>query len=36
MPVLSASTAPVKNPVSSTTVSDPMPIASNCSMMSWR
>ena len=36
MPVLSASTAPVKNPVSKTTVSDPMPIASNCSTTSWR
>ena len=30
MPDCSASTMPVKMPVSSTTVSDPMPIASNC------
>ena len=33
-PLCSASTAPVKNPVSSTTVSDWMPIASSCSMKS--
>ena len=31
---LSASTIPVKSPASSTTVSEPMPIESNCSMMS--
>ena len=33
-PDCSASTAPVKSPVSSTTVSDPTPMASNCSTMS--
>ena len=31
-----ASAAPVKRPVRRTTVSDPMPMTSNCSMMSWR
>ena len=33
-PDCSASTAPVKSPVSTTTVSEPMPIASSCSMKS--
>lgn len=35
-PVCIASAAPVKRPVSSTTVIDPTPITSNCSTMSWR
>jgi hypothetical protein len=35
-PDWSASTMPVNMPVRSTTVSDPTPIASNCSMMSRR
>jgi hypothetical protein len=35
-PVCSASAAPVKKPASDTTVSDPMPIASSCWMMSRR
>ena len=34
MPDCSASTMPVNMPVSSTTVSDPTPMASNCSMTS--
>ena len=35
-PLCEHSAAPVKKPVSSTTVSEPAPIASNCSMMSCR
>jgi len=34
IPELSASTIPVKRPASRTTVSEPMPIESNCWMMS--
>jgi hypothetical protein len=36
MPVCSARTAPVKNPVSTTTVSEPTPMYSNCRTMSFQ